>query len=72
MTEKLKSTYTSITAGFMMINYAVGTGMLNLPHTVAKASIFTSFILILTVTAATVGTHCLTIRIRSKCIIMGK
>ena len=35
-----------------MINYAVGTGMLNLPHTVAKASIFTSLILILVISAA--------------------
>lgn len=39
-------TYTHVTAMFIIINYAVGTGILNLPHTVASASIGVSCIMI--------------------------
>ncbi|KAH0570290.1 putative Amino acid transporter [Spironucleus salmonicida] len=40
------TTYKAYTVSAMLINYAVGTGVLNLPKTVAKASIMVAFILI--------------------------
>ncbi|KAH0570297.1 putative Amino acid transporter [Spironucleus salmonicida] len=46
------STYKAYTVAAMMINYAVGTGVLNLPKTVAKASIFVAFILLTLLTFA--------------------
>ena len=46
MSNKSNQTYKASTVAAVMINYAVGTGMLNLPHTIAKASVVTSLILI--------------------------
>ncbi|KAH0570328.1 putative Amino acid transporter [Spironucleus salmonicida] len=43
-------TYKAYTASAMMINFAIGTGVLNLPKTVARASIIVSFILLTIVT----------------------
>ncbi|KAH0570276.1 putative Amino acid transporter [Spironucleus salmonicida] len=44
------STYKAYSAASLMINYAIGTGVLNLPKTVAKASIIVSFIVITVIT----------------------
>ena len=42
--------YSDMTVISIIINYAVGTGILNLPHTVASASISVSMVLITLIT----------------------
>ena len=39
-------TYSHVTVSAIIMNYVIGTGILNLPHTIAHASLVTSFILI--------------------------
>lgn len=45
-----KKTYTHLAVISIIVNYAVGTGILNLPHTVSAASIGTSAILMVILT----------------------
>ena len=39
-------TYSHVTVSAIIMNYVIGTGILNLPHTIAHASLVTSFIFI--------------------------